>query len=303
MNIPRPYRAIIPPIVTPLLDVDVLDVKGLEKLVEHQIAGGVHGIFVLGTTGEAPSLSYRLRSEMLERTIALVAGRVPVLMGVTDCAYAETLRLTDLAARSGASAVVLAPPFYFSTSQGDLLRIVENFNDASPLPVFLYNIPQMTKTAFAPETVARAAQMSNIYGLKDSSGSMDYVRQILAAVQPRGEFTILLGSEHLLMEGLQIGVDGGVHGGANLFPELYVRLFNAWEANDQQEVQRLHAKVIDLGNALYDATDAEYRYIRGLKYALSAAGLCSDLPAWPFEPAGTKHQAMISRYLRTFSIG
>src|SRR5580658_2115572 len=95
-------RGIIPPIVTPLRARDELDVAGLERLVEHILAGGVHGLFVLGTTGEAPSLSYRLRRELIERTCRQVAGRVPVLVGITDTAFTESLQVAQWSVKSGA---------------------------------------------------------------------------------------------------------------------------------------------------------------------------------------------------------
>jgi dihydrodipicolinate synthase/N-acetylneuraminate lyase len=107
------YRGIIPPIITPLKDRDTLDVAGLENLVAHMLAGGVHGIFALGTTGEAPSLSYRLRREMVERCCKLVGGKVPVLVGITDTSFVESVELAKVAAAHGAKAVVLSAPYYF----------------------------------------------------------------------------------------------------------------------------------------------------------------------------------------------
>jgi 4-hydroxy-tetrahydrodipicolinate synthase len=299
MELARPFRGIIPPIVTPLLSADALDVSGLERLVEHQISGGVHAIFALGTTGEGPALSYRLRHEMIERTVQFAAGRIPVLVNVTDAAYSETQRMTEFAAHAGASAVVLAPPFYFPMSQADLLRLVEDFARRAALPVFIYNIPVMTKTAFAPESVALAAEMPNIHGFKDSSGDLDYVKQVLAAVRHHEDFSVLLGPEHQLVEGMKLGVAGGVHGGANLFPDLFVALFNACTARNEEEIERLNAKVAAMGASIYDSTDGEYRYIRGLKYALFAMGLCSDLPAWPYLPADAQLRKAIDIHLQT----
>src|SRR6266478_8353138 len=110
MSLPN-YHGIIPPMVTPLRRRDELDVPGLERLLEHILAGGVHGLFVLGTTGEAPSLSYRLRRELIERTCRQVAGRVPVLVGITDTAFVEAVQLSHFAAETGAQALVLAPPY------------------------------------------------------------------------------------------------------------------------------------------------------------------------------------------------
>src|SRR6185503_11129148 len=98
-----PLRGIVPPMVTPLRDQDALDVAGLERLIEHLLAGGVAGLFILGTTGEGPSLSYRLRRELIERTCKQVGGRVPVLTGITDAAFAEAVDLTHFAADAGVS--------------------------------------------------------------------------------------------------------------------------------------------------------------------------------------------------------
>src|ERR1700744_501803 len=113
----KTLTGIVPLVVTPLLSRDELDVAGLERLVEHVLSGGVHGIFVLGTTGEAPSLSYRLRRELIERTCKLVAGRVPVLVGITDTAFVEAVSLSQWAAECGAHALVVSAPYYFPNSQ------------------------------------------------------------------------------------------------------------------------------------------------------------------------------------------
>ena len=109
-QLPQPLRGVIPPLATPLSEHDVLDVDGVDRLVEHVLAGGVHGLFVLGTTGEGPSLSYKLRQELIERVCERVNGRVPVLVGITDSSLAEAVQMANLAADSGAQAVVAAPP-------------------------------------------------------------------------------------------------------------------------------------------------------------------------------------------------
>src|SRR5690606_21546966 len=121
-KIKMPLTGIIPPLVTPLLDNDTLDSEGLELLIEHTVSAGVHGIFILGTTGEFASLSYKLRRELITQTCRLVNGRVPVLVGITDSAFAESVNLAVFAAGCGADAVVLAPPFYFAAAQPELLE-------------------------------------------------------------------------------------------------------------------------------------------------------------------------------------
>ena len=114
------YHGIIPPMATPLSGPDQLDRDALERLVEHLMTGGVHGLFVLGSTGEAPSLSQQLRRSLVAETLRLVRGRVPVLVGITDTSLTESIGLAACAADAGADAVVAAPPFYFPIAPADL---------------------------------------------------------------------------------------------------------------------------------------------------------------------------------------
>ena len=138
-------RGIVPPLVTPLSARDQLDVGGLEKLVHHVLDGGVSGVFILGTTGEAPSLSYRLRRQLIEETVRIVDAQVPVLVGITDTAFIESVAIARHAADCGASATVLTTPYYFPAGQTELTAYVQNIAPLIPLPLMLYNMPGMTK--------------------------------------------------------------------------------------------------------------------------------------------------------------
>jgi dihydrodipicolinate synthase/N-acetylneuraminate lyase len=296
----RPCRGIVPPMVTPLSGPDSLDHAGLERLIEHILGGGVHGLFILGTTGDGPALSYRLRREVIRRTCELVAGRVPVLVGVTDTSYSESMGIAEYAASSGAQAAVLAPPYYFFVSQSDLMRLVESSAKDSPLPLYLYNMPNLTKVQWEPETVAWASDIDQVIGLKDSSGDMDYVRRALRAIGDKPEFTVLLGPEHLLLEGLQAGVHGGVCGGANLMPEIFVRLFDLYTVGDISGARLLQDRITEIGKLLYQVGDAESGYIRGLKGALEVMGICSGKLVWPFAEAGEAELSAIRENLQRY---
>lgn len=297
--ISRPMRGIVPPMITPLLSSDRLDTAGLERLIEHLVIGGVHGVFVLGTTGEGPSLGYRLRREVIQRVVAQVNGRIPVLVGVTDTAYAETRRMAEFTAEAGGSAIVLAPPCYFYTSQSDLLRLVEGLTKDCSLPLFLYNMPSMTKVVFEPDTVAQAAGIPNVYGLKDSSGDKAYLNEVVAAVKDRKDFTLFVGPQEMLVDAMRLGVHGGVLGGANLYPKLYVDLYEACMQKREADVAELQMAVDSLAQALFASEDAEYRYIRGLKCALSLMDICSDLPAWPYQAAAKNVRDAIEAHLNS----
>ena len=147
---------IVPPLVTPLSDRDTLDVPGLERLIEHLIAGGVAGLFILGTTGEGPSLSYRLRRELIERACKLAAGRVPVLAGITDTSFTESINLAVHAAKHGCHSAVLAAPYYFPAGQPELIEYLNDLVNELPLPMFIYNMPGLSKVTSSGSLTGRS---------------------------------------------------------------------------------------------------------------------------------------------------
>ncbi|MGD9722523.1 MAG: dihydrodipicolinate synthase family protein [Pirellulales bacterium] len=296
-SLPVPLSGIVPPMVTPLTDRDTLDVEGVERLVEHLLAGGVHGIFILGTTGEAPSLSYRLRRELIDLACRQVAGRVPVLVGVTDSAFVETVNLACHAADAGAQAVVLAAPYYFPASQAELQEYLEDIVSELPLPMFLYNMPSHTKLSFEPETVRMALELPGVVGLKDSSAQMIYFHKIKALAAARPDFSLLVGPEELLAESVLSGAHGGVCGGANLLPRLYVDLYEAAVAGDLDRIRPLHARVIRLGETIYSVGQHRSAFIKGLKCALSCLGICEDAMAEPFQRFRAAERERIQSHL------
>jgi 4-hydroxy-tetrahydrodipicolinate synthase len=268
--------------VTPLAGRDALDVSGLARLVEHLIAGGVHGLFVLGSTGEAPSLGYRLRRELIERVCERVAGRVPVLVGITDTAFVESLALTEHARKCGAAAAVLAPPYYFPAGQAELLEYIHHLVPELPLPVFLYNMPAYTKLFFEPETVRQAAELPGVIGLKDSSGNMNYFHRLQALFADRPAFALLVGPEELLVESVLLGGHGGICGGANLCPRLYVEAYEAARDGNLPRARERHDRIMAVSRSIYAVGQHSSSYLKGLKCALSLAGLCGDFMAEPF---------------------
>ncbi len=287
--------------VTPLDGEDSLDRAGLERLIEHLIGGGVHGLFILGTTGEGPALSYRLRRELIERTCAQVAKRIPVLVGISDASYEESCTLAAHAKACGADAVVTAPPFYFALSQKDLLRLVQMLAARVELPLYLYNMPRLTKCSFEPETVMRAAELPNVWGLKDSSGEIGYLRTITMQMLDRPDFAVLVGPEELLVESLRMGVHGGVCGGANLFPKLYVSLYEAASDGDLSKARALQQRAREVGELLYGIGEPESSYLRGLKLGMEVMGLCKSTLAVPFESADARLHSTLTEKLREYA--
>lgn len=292
---------IIPPMITPLSDRDALDVGGLERLIEHIIAGGVNGLFILGTSGEAPGLSYRLRRELVQRTCRQVSGRLPVLVGITDTSLVEALSMAELAASSDAQAVVSAAPFYLPTAQPELIDYVERLARELPLPLYLYNMPQLTKVAFEIETLQRLTQLKQIVGVKDSSGDLGYFDRLLGLKRERPDWSIFIGPEHLLAEATQRGGDGGVNGGANYFPKLFVDVFAAVKRGDRARVEELQRQVLQLGQ-IYSVGRHASAVIKGMKCACSLLGLCDDRMAEPFERFHEPERARVRAVLASLNL-
>ncbi|MCU0719222.1 MAG: dihydrodipicolinate synthase family protein [Pirellula sp.] len=275
------YSGIIPPLVTPLRSRDEIDHLGLERLVNHVISGGVHGIFILGTTGEAPSLSYRLRRDLISLVTKQVAGRIPVLVGVTDTSYVETVELARHAYELGADAVVLSTPYYFPAGQTELLGYMEHLLVDLPLPLVIYNMPSLTKVWFEIDTILKLAHHPRIIGIKDSSGDLNYFEQATALKKIRPDWFVMMGPEAMLIPALERGGDGGVNGGANVMPQLFVECYKAHQSGNLNRAAELNA-IIQTWQYVYDIGKYASRHIKATKCSLSILGICDDFMAEPF---------------------
>ena len=300
-NLAKPLCGVVPPMITPLADEYNLDLPGLKKLIEHILAGGVHGLFLLGTTGEGPSLSYKLKYEMVKKSCEIIAGRVPVLVGITDTSFAESIRLAKHAAECGADAVVLAPPYYFPAGQAELLEYFEHLAPKLPLPLFLYNMPSMTKVTIDVDTLRKASEIDNIVGFKDSGGNMIKYHEYLRAMQDRPDFSMLIGPEELLGESVLFGGHGGVAGGANIKPRLFVDMYEAAIAEDLEKVKKLQKEIFIL-RELYSCGQHSSTFIKGVKCSLNCMGICSDFMAEPFHAFRQLERNKIEALLREIKL-
>ncbi len=283
ITLPRPLRGIVPPVLTPLSGRDTVDQDSYARLLDQMVGAGVSALFILGSTGESPGLTAQARRTAIERAVKTVAGRVPILVGITDPCFSESVSLADFAAQAGAAALVLSAPYYYPLSQSAFLSYLERIVTELPLPLYLYNMPRYTKLAIKPETVRAAAQLPNIYGLKDSSGDREYFRRVREAVSDRPDFAVLVGIEENLAQAvMEDGAHGGVCGGANLAPELYVQLYEAAARGDAEAVKPLNRRVLDISSAIYGVGDPASSYLRGLKCAVSLAGFGNGAMAEPY---------------------
>jgi dihydrodipicolinate synthase/N-acetylneuraminate lyase len=293
-----PLTGIIPPMVTPLRGRDELDVAGLERLIERILGGGVNGLFILGTTGEGPSLSYRLRGELIQRVCKQVHQRVPVLVGITDTAFVESVNVARAAAEFGADALVVAPPYYLPEAQPELQEYLNHLVPELPLPLYIYNMPALTKVHFELETVRRAMDEPRIIGLKDSSGDLNYFKQAAELIkQHRPDWPLLIGPEEKLFDAMQLGGHGGVSGGANLFPKLYTKTVESHRAGDLARAQELQKQIQRVSDSFYRIGKYSSSIIKGIKCALACLGVCDDFMAEPFHRFRADERALVHQRL------
>lgn len=288
---------IIPPIVTPLIKHDQLDLPAVDRVCQHIMDGGVNGLFVLGTTGEGPSLTYQIRYELVERVCESVRGKVPVLVGITDSSLAESLHLAQHAAGCGATAVVAAAPFYYPVGQAELVNWFLQLADESNLPVLLYNMPGCVGVNLDLATVAALSRHPNVIGIKDSSGDLVYFDALCQQFADNDDFCVFMGPEELIPDAVKLGADGGVCGGANLLPGVYVDLFNAAKQGDEKTVRTLLHVIEKVFCFIYRDPASQMNLIPALKLAMSFCGLCSSVTAPPLPKVSSDRAVQVQNKL------
>ncbi|PSL01938.1 dihydrodipicolinate synthase family protein [Cecembia rubra] len=298
-NLLPKIEGIIVPTVTPLLESGKLDLKGIETITRHLIDGGVHGIFILGTTGETPSLKVDLRKNLIKNTCQYANNEKPVMVGISDPCMDVSLELAQIARSEGATAVVALSPFFFHLDQEDLYNYFSLLADQCELPLFLYNYPNMTKCHLEVGTVKALAAHPNIIGIKDSSGNGVYLEKLLEIKSEKPEFSVLPGPEEIMVQSVIAGADGGVNGGANLFPELYVRLYEAAKAKDWDTIQVIQPIIMEISSKIYGAGKKSYSYFQGMKQALSFLGICQPHLSRPLLAAPATVQMAIQQDMQS----
>jgi 4-hydroxy-tetrahydrodipicolinate synthase len=294
--IDRQARGVIVPLVTPLVRRDELDVEGLQRLVEHVLEGGVHGIFLLGTCGESAALCGRMRRELVARVCRQVSKRVPVLVGISDTSLVESLRLAEDVAAEGASAVVITTPYYLPIEPPELVSYVRTVCDESPLPVFLYNMPELARAWYSTAVLEELLDIENLVGLKDSSGDVAYFEAAKLVMARRPDWSLLIGAEARMGAAIRGGAHGSVAGGANVYPRLFANIYDAALANDDPRLASLQIQVIELSQ-IYQFGGYAVGTIRGIKSALKLMSIASDAMAAPFFPASDVQQKAIAACL------
>jgi 4-hydroxy-tetrahydrodipicolinate synthase len=261
------------------------------------IDGGVHGLLPLGSTGETASLDEAARRTILACVVAAAAGRVPVICGVAQSHLAAAIVEVEAAGRLGATAALVAPPFYYPMDQVTLLAFYRNLAASSPVPILLYNIPQFTKVVAEPGSVATLAREGTIVGIKDSSRDFEYFEGVCIAPRELPRFRIFTGSDTMLLPSLAMGAAGTICGAANVAPRWVVRIFDHFKHGDlvaaRTEQDVLYQLVIALRTGVFPAA---------IKAACHLQGICDPWCATPMQPLDEQSEGKLSVQLEVLGL-
>jgi 4-hydroxy-tetrahydrodipicolinate synthase len=284
------FRGVLPALVTPFRDGQV-DEDAFVRLVERQIAAGVHGLVPVGTTGETATLSHDEHRRVVELCIKTAAGRVPVVAGAGSNATDEAIELVRHAKTVGADAALVVTPYYNRPSQEGLYAHYAAINEAVQLPVLLYNVPSRTSVDLSNDTIARLAKLPNIVGIKDATGDM--ARASLQRLACGEGWTMLSGNDDVALGYLAHGGHGCISVTANVAPEQVVAFFNDALCGQWQGALYGQDRLIRLHKALF--TDASPS---PTKFALAHLGLCAEDLRLPITPASEASRTEVLAAMR-----
>ncbi len=234
--------------VTPMQGGQV-DEQGLIDLIEFQITGGIHGLVPCGTTGESATLGFQEHKRVIELTVKTVNGRVPVIAGTGANNTLEAIELTESAKASGADAVLSVVPYYNKPSQEGLYQHFKAIHEAVDIPMVLYNVPGRTVTNMAPSTVARLAALPKVIGIKEATGSLNQISELVQSCPD--DFVILSGDDFTAMPSVLVGGKGVISVVSNLEPAKTAAMMEAALVADVAKANKLHYELFALMGAMF----------------------------------------------------
>ena len=284
-------KGIIPPIVTPLTPAEEVDAAGMRNLVNYLLDCGVHGVFVLGSTGEFPFLTDRERVRAVEAAVEAVNGRVPVIAGISDISSKKAIEHCRAAQIAGADFVIATAPYFGVIKQEWIYEHFRAISGETDARLMIYNVPQLIND-ITPETIARLAEIENVVGIKDS-GPLEHIQEVVFRTRGRN-FQVLEGMEYYLVAALLVGAHGGTPAPANIHPRPYVEMYNKTVAGKTDEALALQEQT----NHFLDVFDAIPSWRSALKAALHLMGICGMTVAAPFPPATSEEIELLQAHLK-----
>jgi 4-hydroxy-tetrahydrodipicolinate synthase len=279
------FPGIIPAVVVPFAEDDSIDLDALRANIGHVIEGGVHGLVVNGTMGEAGSLSDDERGLVIDTALEVADGRLPVTVGVSSPSTAASARYAEQTGAAGAHGVMCLPPVLYRGTPEELAAHFAAVAEAAGLPVMAYNNPEASGIDLTPETIADiAATVPGVVAVKECSGDARRIAALLGAT----ELEILVGGDDWALEGFAVGATGWVSGVANVAPAECVELFDSVNEGRLAEARELYQRLLPLGRL--DMTPWLVQYFKG---AMDAVGLTGGRTRPPRLPLGAEQQQLL----------
>lgn len=290
-------KGIIPAMVTPLDETGRIKEASLRKLVNHLIDGGVHGLFPVGSQGEAFSLTFAQKKEVIRIVVDETAGRVPVYAGTGTITTREAVETTKMAQDMGVDAVSVITPYFLIPSQKELIAHYEAIARACPdLPILLYSNPDRTQVPFPVSTVVELAKVDNIVGIKDSSGDMTMTAEYIR--QTRGmNFHVLMGRDTLIYAALCYGAKGSICATGNVDPRVPVEIYEAFQAGDHKRALEAQYRLAPLRIAFGLGT-----FPVVIKEALTMIGIDAGPAVAPVGPLSPENREKLRAILAEMGI-
>ena len=248
------FKGSLVAMITPFTKSGKVDEKGINGLVEFHIKNGTDGIVPCGTTGESPTLSHEEHKRVVEITIKAVSGRIPVIAGTGSNSTREALDLTSHAKEAGADGALIVVPYYNKPTQKGLYLHYKEIADNVDIPIIVYNVPSRTGVNLLPETLAKLAELENIVAVKEASGNLEQMAQIVELCGDK--ITLLSGDDKLILPVLSIGGKGVISVVANIIPADVANMVREFEKGNYQTAQNIFiSKVYPLSSAMFYETN------------------------------------------------
>jgi 4-hydroxy-tetrahydrodipicolinate synthase len=288
------FRGSIVALVTPFRN-GRIDEEAYRKLIEFQIKGGTSAICPCGTTGESATLDFDEHKRAIDIAVDAVKKRVPVIAGTGGNSTNEAIELTGHAKHAGVDATLQVTPYYNKPSQEGLYRHFKAIAEAVPLPQVLYNVPGRTGLNMLPETVARLAELKEIVAIKEASGNLGQMAEIIGLAGDK--ITLLSGDDNLTLPVLAIGGKGVVSVAANIVPADTANLVKAWEQGNIQEAKDIYYKLLPLCQAMFYETNPV-----PVKTSLALMGMIGDEMRLPLAPLSQGNLEKLKKALRDYGL-
>lgn len=282
-------------LVTPFKRDGSIDTEALDSLVEMQIKGGISGLVPMGTTGESPTLTHEEHNRVIELVIKRAGGRVPVIAGTGSNSTAEAIRMTKAAKENGADGSLQVAPYYNKPSDEGFYRHFSAIADGVDMPLIVYNIPGRTGKNIENSVMLRLAEHPNIVGVKEASGSLPQVMDLIA--RKPDDFAVLSGDDNLCLPIVMLGGQGVISVASNIIPEEMERLVAAAVGGNAEEARKLHYRLLPLFQGLFVDTNPI-----PIKYAMHLKGLMEEAYRLPMCPMDDSKKERIKQVLEKLEI-